>query len=266
MDRVSMKATLSLRQRAQEWEAVLSDSMAVDVFAYLLESPSPLPRPSSVSSCGKQWRAHVLLDLVKWVVCHRRPQPYHSSDIYSQHWTFQLHKCDSNSTSLQGRISRLSQGRFVGAFNIGEMMHDLRNFKSAAETALCAPPTGPHEQSQQAEMGTSLLYRCKKCRRIVACQDNVLTHEREGGHIPVRKKERSALGDETRAVNCTSVFVEPMQWMTAVQEGDVSGKLSCASCSARLGSFNWSGAQCSCGTWVVPAFQLHKSRMDASNC
>ncbi|KAH7444704.1 hypothetical protein KP509_02G089000 [Ceratopteris richardii] len=110
----------------------------------------------------------------------------------------------------------------------------------------------------------SLLYRCKKCRRIVASGENVLSHEQQGGHFHVRKRGMDTLSDNSGSVQCTSIFVEPMRWMTAVQEGGVLGKLSCAGCNVRLGSFNWAGTQCSCGTWVVPAFQLHKSRMDAS--
>ena len=33
-------------------------------------------------------------------------------------------------------------------------------------------------------------------------------------------------------------------------------------CSVRLGTFNWAGAQSSSGSWVTPAFQLHRSRLD----
>ncbi len=33
-------------------------------------------------------------------------------------------------------------------------------------------------------------------------------------------------------------------------------------CGGRLGSFNWSGMQSARGRWVVPAFQLHMSRID----
>ncbi|KAI5068032.1 hypothetical protein GOP47_0016377 [Adiantum capillus-veneris] len=145
-------------------------------------------------------------------------------------------------------------------YNLGE---SIQNSSFAADPALCIR-THSHEQLEQSDFGTPLLYRCKKCRRIVACQENVLTHEQEGGRLPVRKNDKGPLWSEVHTVECTSIFVEPMQWMTPVQEGGVLGKLSCASCNARLGSFNWSGAQCSCGTWVVPAFQLHKSRMDAS--
>ncbi|MCO5592287.1 hypothetical protein L7F22_046287 [Adiantum nelumboides] len=85
---------------------------------------------------------------------------------------------------------------------------------SAAGPALRTPTTGPYEQAQQADLGTSLLYRCKKCRRIVASQENALTHEQEGGQIPVRKKGKGSRGVDAQTVDCTSVFVEPMQWMT----------------------------------------------------
>lgn len=48
----------------------------------------------------------------------------------------------------------------------------------------------------------------------------------------------------------------------AVEEGCVGDKLQCIGCKARLGSFNWAGMQCNCGAWIIPAFQLHKSRID----
>ncbi|MCL7030370.1 hypothetical protein MKW94_011840 [Papaver nudicaule] len=47
-----------------------------------------------------------------------------------------------------------------------------------------------------------------------------------------------------------------------ILEGNIEQKLLCVGCNARLGSFNWAGMQCSCGTWVNPAFQLHKNRID----
>ena len=42
----------------------------------------------------------------------------------------------------------------------------------------------------------------------------------------------------------------------------VDGKLGCPKCSARIGSYNWSGMQCSCGAWVAPAIQVVKSKVD----
>ncbi|KAL2610871.1 hypothetical protein R1flu_022563 [Riccia fluitans] len=107
------------------------------------------------------------------------------------------------------------------------------------------------------------LYRCKKCRRLVASESNVVTHNLGLGESSFKTKRKgSGRSDDYGEPKCSSIFVEPMQWMTAVVEGDVEGKLLCARCEARLGNFNWAGLQCSCGAWVNPAFQLHKSRMD----
>ena len=67
-----------------------------------------------------------------------------------------------------------------------------------------------------------------------------------------------------RTPPCTSYFLDALPaWVADVAtSGAVEGKLVCA-CGSKFGSFNWSGAQCSCGAWVVPAIQVPKSRVDA---
>ncbi|OVA14802.1 Dual specificity phosphatase [Macleaya cordata] len=121
------------------------------------------------------------------------------------------------------------------------------------------------EAANNSDMETNpepqIIYRCKKCRRIVAAQENVVVHEPGVGEKCFKWKKRS-VGMEDEPPSCSSIFVEPLKWMEAVQEGSVEEKLQCMGCKARLGSFNWAGMQCSCGAWVNPAFQLHKSRID----
>ncbi|XP_068308830.1 probable inactive dual specificity protein phosphatase-like At4g18593 [Pyrus communis] len=121
------------------------------------------------------------------------------------------------------------------------------------------------------ETVTPAAFRCKKCRRVVASQDNVLDHKPGEGEQSWRRKPKSGGGDggsskseEEGSKYCSSIFVdEPPMWMkTAVGEGAVEGKLYCGHCKSRLGCFNWAGTQCSCGAWITPAFQLHKSRLD----
>ncbi|KAK5787146.1 hypothetical protein PVK06_041799 [Gossypium arboreum] len=109
-------------------------------------------------------------------------------------------------------------------------------------------------------------YRCKKCRRLVALQDNIVDHTPGEGETSFEWHKRRSGNpfNKSSQTECSSVFVEPLRWMTAVEEGAIEGKLSCAHCDARLGYFNWSGIQCSCGSWITPAFQLHKSRVDIS--
>ncbi|PRQ56562.1 putative phosphoric monoester hydrolase [Rosa chinensis] len=132
-----------------------------------------------------------------------------------------------------------------------------------------ADPGLPSEVTSQVESspiggknGTSA-FRCKKCRRLVAVQDNVVDHIPGQGETSFEwRKQKSSNYNNSE---CSSIFVEPLKWMTAVEEGAMEGKLSCAHCEARLGYFNWSGIQCSCGSWITPAFQLHRSRVDMSS-
>lgn len=110
-----------------------------------------------------------------------------------------------------------------------------------------------------------LIYRCKRCRRIVASEETIVPHERGKGEPSFKWRKRSGhnIGDEEKgSTQCSSIFVEPLKWMQPVQEGYVEEKLQCMGCKSRLGSFNWAGMQCNCGAWVNPAFQLHKSRLD----
>ncbi|XP_021596765.1 probable inactive dual specificity protein phosphatase-like At4g18593 [Manihot esculenta] len=126
---------------------------------------------------------------------------------------------------------------------------------SESETAANYTNLGPCSRPQ-------VIYRCKKCRRIVASAENIVSHERGKGEQCFKWKKRSGDLLEKEPAECSSIFVEPMKWMQTVQEGFVGEKLQCIGCKARLGSFNWAGMQCNCGTWVNPAFQLHKNRLD----
>ncbi|XP_065856201.1 uncharacterized protein [Euphorbia lathyris] len=113
----------------------------------------------------------------------------------------------------------------------------------------------------------STAYRCKKCRRIVAMQENVIDHipgEGETSFTWNKRKSGNPFSKSDDEPECSSIFIEPLRWMTAVEEGALEGKLSCIHCEGRLGYFNWSGVQCSCGSWITPAFQIHKSRVDVS--
>ncbi|XP_038893904.1 probable inactive dual specificity protein phosphatase-like At4g18593 [Benincasa hispida] len=121
-----------------------------------------------------------------------------------------------------------------------------------------------NNSSSESLSNTQVMYRCKKCRRIVATQESMVTHERGKGESCFKWNKRSgnSRGIENKPADCTSIFVEPMKWMETLQDGHDEEKLVCIGCKARLGSFNWAGMQCSCGAWVNPAFQLHKSRLD----
>ncbi|NXA76368.1 DUS12 phosphatase, partial [Thryothorus ludovicianus] len=113
-------------------------------------------------------------------------------------------------------------------------------------------------------LNTEVLYRCRKCRRALFRSSSILSHTEGAGptafvHKRITDSARlSGNGQE----KCTSYFIEPVQWMEPALLGVMEGQLLCPKCTSKLGSFSWKGDQCSCGRWVTPAFQIHKSRVD----
>ncbi|KAK2949272.1 putative Dual specificity protein phosphatase 12 [Blattamonas nauphoetae] len=94
-------------------------------------------------------------------------------------------------------------------------------------------------------------YKCKMCRVEVFTEDAVMQHE-PMGH---QRKKKGANITET----CSSVFIEKPEWLsTEVEEGDIL----CPKCHKKLGYYRWSGEQCNCGTWITPAFQISKGKID----
>lgn len=109
-----------------------------------------------------------------------------------------------------------------------------------------------------------ILYKCRKCRRSLFRRSSILDHSEGSGPVAFAHK-RTGLSSVLTTGNqaqCTSYFIEPVQWMESALLGVMDGQLLCPKCSAKLGSFNWYGEQCSCGRWITPAFQIHKNRVD----
>lgn len=91
----------------------------------------------------------------------------------------------------------------------------------------------------------SKVFRCKKCRRIVATDSNLILHQVKREHC--RK----------------TFFIEPLTWMNCAQVTE--GTLPCPKCNITLGSFSWTmGSKCPCGVRVIPAFYLTPSKVDYS--
>ena len=125
-----------------------------------------------------------------------------------------------------------------------------------------------------------MVYRCRKCRCLVATSANVVEREsasqaadaaaafspwRRGGACGRGAPLPELAGGGADLAVGGSIFVEPLRWMQGiVDSGEVQGKLYCPHCASRLGSFHWAGRQSSGGAWVAPAFQLHLARMDAA--
>ncbi|KAJ1990582.1 tyrosine protein phosphatase yvh1 [Coemansia sp. RSA 1358] len=123
------------------------------------------------------------------------------------------------------------------------------------------------DPTTQQMLPTQRLVRCKKCRRALVIEANILDHQAGVGQVAFSYNKRNGSGANTphafpqnRA--CSSLFVEPMEWMDGISDGLIENKIACPKCQAKLGSYNWAGAQCSCGKWIIPSFQIHRNRID----
>jgi hypothetical protein len=110
-------------------------------------------------------------------------------------------------------------------------------------------------------------YACRSCR----CPLFGREHLQDPPHVPSRhkfsyRKQRhgGSPGGGGPAGACESYFLQSvLPWMAGGgATGAAEGRVGCPRCGAKLGGWNWSGAQCSCGTWVVPAIQVPRSRVD----
>ncbi|KAJ3123391.1 hypothetical protein HK098_001935 [Nowakowskiella sp. JEL0407] len=138
--------------------------------------------------------------------------------------------------------------------------------------------------------------RCKKCRLILASSEQVQDHETGMGEIVfnhtkrtinyIKEQQRnstptssnpnteSASGashepDRTlfqfstdAARTCSSFFLEPLEWMKGINDGENEGKINCPKCDSKLGGYCWAGQPCSCGAWIAPAFSVARSKVD----
>ncbi|KAG1051977.1 hypothetical protein G6F43_005852 [Rhizopus delemar] len=128
--------------------------------------------------------------------------------------------------------------------------------------------------------------RCRKCRRLLVGGENVIDHEPGKGQMSFSYHKRNADINATTATTttsepvetnkalnpllaslaaknntCSSHFIEPMQWLEGFVE-DLQGRIDCPKCQCKIGSYNWSGDQCSCGRWITPSFMLHSNKVD----
>lgn len=74
----------------------------------------------------------------------------------------------------------------------------------------------PLEMKASANGGNTTAYRCKKCRRLVALQDNVVSHTPGEGETSFKWNKRRSGNPFNRSdeSECSSIFVEPLRWMT----------------------------------------------------
>lgn len=114
------------------------------------------------------------------------------------------------------------------------------------------------------------IYKCKKCRIQVFTDKDVTPHVINGSQFTVLhqgkqsdKKEEDSTDEDKEKICKDQLFVEPLDWFKDLLT-EMSGKLMCPSekCGSKLGSFDWCGSKCTCGSWVSPAIHIQTSKVD----
>jgi dual specificity phosphatase 12 len=126
-------------------------------------------------------------------------------------------------------------------------------------------------------------FKCGKCRKsLFNDKQLILFHENsaKGTYSHKRKKNNSV-----NTTECTSYFLNIERLMNNNKNNNEEKKdidfieqfqivmetqnmklesciIKCKKCSLKLGEFFDKGIQCSCGSWVVPAVQIVKSKVD----
>eukprot|EP00357_Protocruzia_adherens_P030215 CAMPEP_0115019640 /NCGR_PEP_ID=MMETSP0216-20121206/29582_1 /TAXON_ID=223996 /ORGANISM="Protocruzia adherens, Strain Boccale" /LENGTH=165 /DNA_ID=CAMNT_0002391185 /DNA_START=42 /DNA_END=542 /DNA_ORIENTATION=+ len=101
--------------------------------------------------------------------------------------------------------------------------------------------------------GDSKRYTCKYCSRLLFTDADIIDHTSDS------KKFKRKGGPSSF---CATIYVNQLEWMGDLPENE--GKFNCPNekCGKKLGHYVWSGAQCSCGKWVVPALGFPHARVD----
>ncbi|CAF0715889.1 unnamed protein product [Brachionus calyciflorus] len=128
--------------------------------------------------------------------------------------------------------------------------------------------TGNEESNDSENLSC---YKCKKCRFKLFNIRQIVWHteEIENPNLNIKHKfefyAKSNMSGSSSGVVCNQeIYIEPLSWFQD-RLSDISGKINCPKCDAKLGSFDWSGAKCACGSWVTPAFHISKSKIDFYN-
>ncbi|CAG7828113.1 unnamed protein product [Allacma fusca] len=111
-----------------------------------------------------------------------------------------------------------------------------------------------------------VVYRCKKCRRVLASASNLLTHREKKSPLWFDFQGEEDASEMGSPICAQMFFIEPITWMSNVAQS-LQGKLHCPNqnCKSKLGSFSWvMGCVCPCGAKVQPAFYLVPSKVDRS--
>ena len=116
-----------------------------------------------------------------------------------------------------------------------------------------------HESVSHIPNPEKTRYACKRCRSILFGVEDLENPPHVQSQHNFRKKTHKTVYGNTGT--CQNHFIaQPLSWMNGCN--GMEGKLHCYKCNTKVGHYSWTGAQCSCGTWVTPAIMVPMSKVD----
>ena len=129
------------------------------------------------------------------------------------------------------------------------------------------------------DINPEFIFKCGKCRKsLFTDKQLILFHENSAKNFYSHKRHKN---NSVNTTECTSYFlnierlinnidkkneIDYLDQFKIVMENQNmkldSSIIKCKKCSLKLGEFFSKGTQCSCGSWVVPAVQIVKSKVD----
>ena len=108
------------------------------------------------------------------------------------------------------------------------------------------------------------LFKCKKCRSILAGSENVFPHwpQDKVTWSKLLQEMEEPCQDKEKSQCKNGVFIEPLGWMN-ISHSVSESRLHCAKCASKIGTFAWSEpVKCACGAAMAPGFLINLNRVD----
>eukprot|EP00934_Nitzschia_sp_Nitz4_P008259 Nitzschia sp. Nitz4//scaffold64_size103689//14838//15875//NITZ4_004422-RA/size103689-processed-gene-0.71-mRNA-1//1//CDS//3329556088//8249//frame0 len=130
--------------------------------------------------------------------------------------------------------------------------------KSMAQVKI--DPEEPEEETKKIEPAdpTRIRFACRKCRTILLGENHLAQEHEQAVHALRRNHDQKSHQSSCQSLFCSD---DVLAWLSPSGD-EIEGNLTCPRCTHKIGHWRWAGAQCSCGTWITPAIQIPKSKVD----
>eukprot|EP01083_Nonionella_stella_P257992 882444_1 len=173
-------------------------------------------------------------------------------------------ECETDELELLLPFTSMLREHLSELSKLPQMLSNLEDVKieieKPKEDTLLEPEVKESKSAPNEPKPPKVAYTCAKCRIALFSDRSVRSHEPKEDHSQFYRKKWND-GTTPTTSDCHSYFIDQVESLADFSTN--AGKLSCPKCRFKIGHFDHSGTQCSCGAWVVPAIQVIKSKVDS---